>query len=303
MNGQTLPRGAQGTLRAGLSYIGRGWPVVLLHHATSIGSKKGPDRARCSCGDTACTSQGKHPRTKHGLEDATLDPQAFARALNRWPDANLGVRTGIGFDVLDIDSEAADLALGEVARAAGARLESRGPMVRTGRGWQLYWQPTGHGNAVGLVPDADWRGRGGYVICPPSVHHTGAPYQWEVGCGPEEPLEPAPSWLTALLSKPSAPAWTASTATGAPGDPYVARAIEGEAGRVALAPEGQRNHELNRASFNLGTLVGAGRLDPGTAAAALLTAAQRAGLGQREAEATIASGLRSGIANPRKAAA
>ena len=289
------------SLRAGLDYIALGWPVLVLHHPRSFGPKRGPGRATCSCAHTDCTSQGKHPRTMHGLEDATLDADVFTRALERWPAANIGIRSGDAFDALDIDSEEALRALARLIPAAGEDGASGGPMVRTGRGWQLYWLPTGGGNAVGLVRDVDWRGRGGYVVAPPSIHHTGSAYAWEVGCGPDAPLVPVPDWLAVLLAKPSVSTWPQNPGHSVAGeDAYVVRAIERAAGRVLLAPEGRRNDELNRAAFSLGKLVMAGRLDTSTAVSALLRAAGPAGLGQRESEATIASGLRAGASARRR---
>jgi len=83
---------------------------------------------------------------------------------------------------------------------------------------------------------------------------------------------------------------------------YAKRALESEVGRVALAANGQRNHVLNRGAFALGQLVGVGALDVDEAVGALLTAARGAGLEEREARKTIASGLWSGAARPRRVA-
>jgi len=272
------------------------WPVVPLHNWTG---------EACSCGASDCSSPAKHPRTRHGLKDASTDVHTIKTWWARWPDANIGLPTGSTFDVLDVDGEEGDRALAAAAKRAGVTdLSTDGPMASTGRGWHLLYATTGHGNRARVVEAVDWRGAGGYIVAPPSLHSSGRRYEWLPGLGPRTPLQPAPPWLTNLLSKPSAPSWRdQGGVTTSISDAYVTRAIEGEAGRVALAPEGQRNHTLNAAAYSLGTLVGAGRLDPAAAAAALLTAAQRSGLTQREAEGTIASGLRSGMANPRKLAA
>jgi hypothetical protein len=76
--------------------------------------------------------------------------------------------------------------------------------------------------------------------------------------------------------------------------------LEAECGRLALAPEGQRNHTLNAAAFALGQLVAASVLDVTEVVDALLTAARRCGLSEMEARRTIASGLRSGARSPRR---
>jgi Bifunctional DNA primase/polymerase, N-terminal len=62
-------------------------------------------------------------------------------------------------------------------------LQSSGPLVRTGGGgWHYYLAPTGLGNAhFRGLEQVDWRGRGGYVIAPPSRHASGQAYQWAPG--------------------------------------------------------------------------------------------------------------------------
>ena len=63
-----------------------------------------------------------------------------------------------------------------------------------------------------------------------------------------------------------------------------------------------RNATLNRAAFRLGQLIGAGLGDPDHVADALLEQALAIGLGEREARATIASGLSAGQRHPRRTA-
>jgi hypothetical protein len=148
------------------------------------------------------------------------------------------------------------------------------------------------------------------VVAPPSVHPTGAVYRWHCGdddpdFGPSAPLQAAPAWLLDLLSRRPEPA-TLPAATARPTrdtSAYGQRALEGELGKVLLAPVGQRNHTLNAAAFSLGQLVGGGVLDVDAVVDALLVAAERCGLPTSEARASIASGLRAGAAQPRRAVA
>jgi hypothetical protein len=56
---------------------------------------------------------------------------------------------------------------------------------------------------------------------------------------------------------------------------------------------------LNRASFALGPLVGAGALDEEETAAALLQSGQALALGTKEVERTVFSGLIAGMEQPR----
>jgi hypothetical protein len=80
---------------------------------------------------------------------------------------------------------------------------------------------------------------------------------------------------------------------------YAAKALADELARVATANNGTRNSTLNAAAFSLGQLVAAGVLEVAAIGAALLSAATAAGLPQREAEQTIASGLKAGQRSPR----
>jgi hypothetical protein len=84
---------------------------------------------------------------------------------------------------------------------------------------------------------------------------------------------------------------------------YAEAAVRGECRKVATATTGTRNQTLNTAAFSLGQLVAEpGLLDAGAVTSALLDAALRAGLGDKEARATIRSGLSGGLQRPRKVA-
>ena len=109
------------------------------------------------------------------------------------------------------------------------------------------------------------------------------------------------------LDTPSAPAvapdsvWEMTVPT--PGTheytAYITKAVNEECGRLALTPEGNRNNVLNDAAFRLGTLLhleGARRAE---IEASLRLAALRSGLGDREIEQTLRSGLDDGAKNPR----
>src|SRR6516162_1082533 len=59
-----------------------GVPVFPVHGTTG---------RRCDCGNAQCESPGKHPRTAHGLKDATTDPEQIRKWWMKWPTANLGM--------------------------------------------------------------------------------------------------------------------------------------------------------------------------------------------------------------------
>lgn len=80
---------------------------------------------------------------------------------------------------------------------------------------------------------------------------------------------------------------------------YGDAALERECEAVARAPQGTRNHTLNRATFNLSQLIASGHLDPELVHSKLTNAATAAGLDPGEIQATLASGHRAGMALPR----
>jgi hypothetical protein len=108
------------------------------------------------------------------------------------PAANIGLRTGVAFDVIDLDSEAAVDAL-ESARTGRERIS--GPVVATVKGFHYFVLPTGLGNRAGVLPGVDYLGRNAYVVAPPSQHPSGVRYRWII---PGD-LAPAPSWLLELV--------------------------------------------------------------------------------------------------------
>jgi hypothetical protein len=68
-----------------------------------------------------------------GLHDATTSQRTIRRWWRACPDANVGLRTGVTFDVVDLDGPGAVKAIKE-ARGDGPRLT--GPAVKTPGGWQ-----------------------------------------------------------------------------------------------------------------------------------------------------------------------
>lgn len=70
------------------------------------------------------------------------------------------------------------------------------PTARTPRGgWHLYFiYPKDCGLTVGtgVMPGVDFRGRGGYIIAPPSINSTGNGYVWENGLSLNDIAPPFP---------------------------------------------------------------------------------------------------------------
>ncbi|WP_306211079.1 bifunctional DNA primase/polymerase [Actinoplanes sp. RD1] len=284
---------------AALHYAASGIPVMPLHT---------PYRGGCTCtAGRECGSAGKHPHLRHGLHNASTDPATICSWWARWPHANVGLATGTGLDVCDVDTPDALrrlLDLLDVVRPAG-------PLVRTGHGWHLWYASTGLSNRVGIIPGVDWRGTGGLVVAPPSLHATGRRYRFTqpyIGSLPGVP--PA---LRPLVARPRREP-VSRTVHEAPemGDlaSYGLAALAGEISRIRAAPRpaysggqrvsaGGRNDALVRAAFRLGQLAEAGSLDQQTVWPQLIEVARAVGLSGAQARRTIASGWRAGLRHPR----
>jgi hypothetical protein len=309
--------GDEERLRQALAYAARGIPVLPLHHPVvrqAVAARE-PITTCCSCGNPACQAVGKHPATARGVEDATTEPARLAWWWRRYPEANIGLATGWVFDVLDVDGPES----GDSLRwsAVSQLLGMRGPLVRTGGdGWHFYLAPTGlRDPRVRGLAKVEWRGRGGWVVAPPSRHASGGFYAWVRDLAAPLPAVP-PSLRRRLWTGP--PAWRADLegeragagpgrldaslprydpplvsdaavqADGeASGHPGVDR-IAGDAGgraiferwlmEVARAPRGERGHTLYRAGLRLFSLAAGGALNRREVEAGLLAAAEAAGL-------------------------
>jgi Bifunctional DNA primase/polymerase, N-terminal len=291
-------------LDAALGYAARGIPVYPAHWPCPAPDGASPG---CSCRHgAACDRPAKHPLVRHGIHDATTDPAQLQRWWQRWPQANLGLATGIIFDALDIDGPAGLAALRQLARTAGLRFP--GPLVATGGGgWHHWFTPTGLGNRPPRsLAHIDWRGIGGCVLAPPSHHISGERYRWLRQLD-QTPLPEVPTALRALLDpdRPTTPRPTDPTEPPGPvqppgpGHPYGRRVLAAELAALSRATPGQRNRTLNRCAFKVYRYVASGLLDDHDVTLALTTVARAIGLSAAETARTLASARTAGLANPR----
>lgn len=170
--------------------------AVLPTHTTRGGA--------CSCGGSSCRSPGKHPRTEHGLRDASRDATVLREWWRRWPDANVGIATGAasGLVVLDVDPRhCGDESLAAIESYYGALPETP-ESSSGGGGCHFYFAHPGgtvrsksNINVDGLsLGGLDIRADGGYIIAPPSLHVSGRPYEWILSLM-ETPPASLPAWL------------------------------------------------------------------------------------------------------------
>jgi hypothetical protein len=114
----------------------------------------------------------------HGLLEATRDLAVIEGWWRAAPDDNVGIRTGLTFDVLDVD-DGGWQSLSRLTAENGC-LPS-GPVALTARGAHYWYRTTGLGNRTAFQPGLDWKGARGYVVAPPSVHPSGGLYEWVIG--------------------------------------------------------------------------------------------------------------------------
>lgn len=187
------PRLDNPVLRAALAHASMGRPVLSLHWPLHDG--------KCSCKNPICSKAGKHPLTRHGLKDASTDPETIRGWWKTSPNANLGLITGgtSGLLVLDVDGEAGRASLAALTAQFGSLPDTT--QSKTKRGHHIFFQyPKAQGirGSVGqLGVGLDIRAEGGYVVIPPSRHQAGH-YQWEN----RKPLADIPSWLLSKLVSP-----------------------------------------------------------------------------------------------------
>ena len=161
----------------------------------------------CSQGRGCTKGPGKHPRGGAWQKYSTRDVNEIRRRLRENPNSNLGIRTGNGLVVIDIDPK-------DGGFETLAKLEAElGPLprkhtVQTGSGGlHIYLSVTvlnyhrigcSQGkDKGGLGSGVDVRARGGQVVAAPSIHASGNSYRWlTLAAGPLSPLPAA--WLDRL---------------------------------------------------------------------------------------------------------
>lgn len=235
--------------------------------------------------------RGKLPLTEHGSRDATSDAAELERWWSRWPEANVGIATGAGLHVIDLDgSEGVET--WRALTAEHGRVESL--VARTGSGgWHIYLSTDRHlsNTAKKLGPGIDTRGEGGYVVAPPSIHPNG----WRYEILNDVPLAAVPDWLLVLLAPPArkepprfAPAYGATA--------YGRVALERMRAELLAAPEGARNDTLNLVAWRAGRLAAGGQIEHADCAQ-IIAAGVSIGLRAHEVDATFRSGYNAGLAD------
>ena len=307
-------------LTAALDYAARGWPVFPLVPYSKQPACPAHTAASCNRSDPHC-------RDGHTTweQRASRDPGRIRRAWSVRP-YGIGIACGPA-NVLVIDTDRpkpgrpipapwakTSVRTGDAVLlrlAAGRQLPATLTVATPSGGFHRYYQALPDmklGNTAGKLGWLiDTRGRGGYVVAPPTRL---AQHRYQFVDGYPDPV-PLPDWITGLLTSATAATTGAQSVVRRPPAPdpvrrlsgYVAAALAGEVAHVQAAQPGNRNHTLFCASVALGQLVGAHLVDETTVRDLLLAACIDHvgvdGFTAAEANATISSGLARGKSQPR----
>lgn len=154
-------------LSAAVAYASAGYPVFPLHELDEL--------HRCSCGKPGCEHGGKHPRVSRGFHAATTDTAQVLRWWRKWPNGNIGIRTGAASGLLVIDVD--DLTGLDELEARIGKLPATLTASTGSGGLHLYFRYPNveiRNSAGKLTRGVDVRGEGGYIVAPPS--RTMRPY-------------------------------------------------------------------------------------------------------------------------------
>lgn len=235
----------------------------------------------------------KAPCVKGGCHAGTANPETIAEWGRLYSSANVAVATGrnpSSLIVVDIDGPEAEEIWQRLVKQH-LFTEPHCPVVLTARGRHLYFTGSGVKNSCGILGRGiDVKSEGGAATLPPSVHGSGAIYEW-VDLPDVVRPPPFPRVLAALLNR-SNDDWKLKYKITRPEDrpPSLDRLAE----MVTHSSEGERNHTLNKAAFIASKAVKAGTVTMREAQNILTQAAIQAGLLRHEIQRTIMSGLRGG---------
>ena len=188
-------------LNHALHYAKLGYPVIPLHNVIT---EKGFIRCSCSKGQY-CVKPGKHPRTRHGLKDATTNQNQILKWWIDCPHANIGILTGIetGIIVLDIDvKHDGENSFENLKKYYKYELKDKydceGTLTAyTGSGGRhlIYQHPMNFkisSSNSRIDAGLDIKGEASYIVATPSNHCSGRQYSWH---GVNTAISAAPNWL------------------------------------------------------------------------------------------------------------
>jgi len=219
----------------------------------------------------------KAPAVDQGLNVATVDPDQIRAWWTNHPDRLIGVNCGrSNLAVIDVDDHHG---YGTFCDDHGDPPDTLTAETPSG-GFHLIFAGDIKSTVSRVAPGVDTRGRGGYIIVPPSPGYAWVnrrkpadlPAAYAEAADPPRP-EPA---------APPDPAGQANTRWGE-------RVLEAEVARIATAADGTRNHTLFGAACKVYEAVKGGHIEEQVATGHLEAVALRVGLDRHEVDASLAS--------------
>lgn len=277
---------------------------------------------------------GKQPAHGKGWGKVRYTEEMLRNFWASYPHGGVGLKLGKVAGVVDVEVDDPRLGPGTFATLMGGEedIETMGWSAAKGAHRLFRWDDrlARYGAVIEGDPrfpglglrfgSADEEGKQVQSVCPPSpITHkvgdktlVGEPRRWNgvetIADLPDEFFAVMDRLLAQPRAQPEGPPPTIPFAGNGQArvEPlsdavsnYVAKAYQDELDKLKAAPEGDRNNQLNRSAFAIGQFVGAGLISESGAAQNLLFFARQAGLGDRESQATIRSGLSDGKAEPR----
>jgi hypothetical protein len=266
----------------------------------------------CGRPGESAENAGKHPVKSSGMTLASLNAEAVTTYFTEHPYDNVAIHCKDSqLVVIDIDTrhdghnswevfvQRFGLDIPETVEV----LTGLTPSASNPRGRHLYFRYSGTDTFLGGLESFGLSGvdikHNGYVVAPPSTHHSGVNYEFAEGKGLSD-LEIAdlPEALTAILKRQDGEGIVRDTASPfreppkiseclQPTTPYGASALKGEVERVLSSTEGSRNKTLYSAGVRLASLVAGGEISFSDVEKRLIPAAEAVGLEYPEINSTL----------------
>ena len=149
-----------------------------------------------------CRPRGKEPLIEGGFHAATTDASKIREWWRRWPEANVGIPTGVasGWLAVDVDPRnGGDSTVQDWIRRYG-RWPDTAEAVTGGGGRHIVFRHVDGLRCGPLAPGVDLKTDGGYIIVAPSIHPSGNRYSWDgvEGADALAQLAEPPGWLLRL---------------------------------------------------------------------------------------------------------
>jgi hypothetical protein len=184
------------------------------------------------------------PATANGCKAATTDAEQIRIWWANSPEASIGIATGGGLVVVDLDGADGIAEFDSLLSKNGGEIGEPLVVATGGGGRHLYYACDDNAikNRTKVAgKKIDVRASGGFVIAPPSTHISGNVYAWLESNGEPGPM---PEWLLVFIKKPTkAPKPATPTAYRPEGDiqqralAYLEKmpaAVQGQNGSKAL---------------------------------------------------------------------